>query len=81
MFAFTFACEQVLSHCLSQLMSAVACRTEAYNKRPKGIMGGGSSPRFSEVRSTFCQEPCFCEIFLSGITYAITEFSHEQTDL
>ena len=56
-------------------MSAVASRTEAYNTRPKGIMGGGSLSRFSKVRSAFCVK------FLRGIIYAITKLSHEQIDL
>lgn len=73
-----FACEQVLfgfvSHCLSQLMSAVACRTEASSKRPKDIMDGCGSPGLSEVRNAFCV------IFLSDIAYDITELSQEQID-
>ena len=50
MFAFKSACEQVLlgfmAHCLSQLMSAVASLTKAYETMPKGIVGGDRLPRF-----------------------------------
>ena len=51
MFAFKFACELILfgfiPNCFSQLMSAVASRTEACNTRLKGIMGGGGSAKFA----------------------------------